>query len=469
MSSNGHAAEPTANGIDILIAEDSRIQSRMLQKNLTAAGFAVRAAENGRKALDLIRERPPTLIISDIEMPEMNGYELCEAVKGDPELRRIPLVLLSTLSEPEDIIRGLHVGADNYVTKPYQTEFLLGRVSSLLETPLGDADGAEETLEVNLAGKSYTVKAGRQQVLNLLISTFENAVAKNGELLKAHEEVSLARDRLTQQNRSLEDLNGKLESSNSKMTRALDAAAKIQQSLLPQKTPETDAATFAWRYRPCDELAGDFLNVFRLDDDHVALFVVDVSGHGVASSLLAVTIGRVLQPQGSGSTMLFDADGAIRTPVEVVAELNRRFPMEDQGELYFTILYGVLSLSTGRFDYTNGGHPPLLHVPADSPPVLVPSGGFNVGTFDEDIAEYDALDLTLSTGDRLFLVSDGIPEGMGPEMEQYGDGRILAALATHRGGDLDTHVAGLFVDIQDWCNRQDGPRDDISILAVEMR
>ena len=177
--------------IEVLIAEDSRIQAKMLQKKLEAAGYAVRWAENGKLGLEMTRELRPAIIISDIEMPEMTGYEFCEAVKTDPSLKTVPLILLSTLSDPEDIIRGLHVGADNYVTKPYDPEYLLSRVRDLLATPLGD-DEDETELNVTLAGKQYNVKAGKQQVLNLLVSTFENAVGKNRELVKANQNLSMA-------------------------------------------------------------------------------------------------------------------------------------------------------------------------------------------------------------------------------------------------------------------------------------
>jgi DNA-binding response OmpR family regulator len=164
-------------GISILIAEDSRIQAKVLEKKLLEAGYDVRVAENGAVALEEIRRQRPSLVISDIEMPKMNGYELCSAVKSDRELKTIPFILLSTLSEPQDIIKGLHCGADNYVTKPYDPNYLISRVESLLGTPLAD-DEDGQPLDVTLAGNRYTVKSGRQQVLNLLVSTFENAVEK---------------------------------------------------------------------------------------------------------------------------------------------------------------------------------------------------------------------------------------------------------------------------------------------------
>ena len=171
----------------IVIAEDSRIQAKMLIKRLESTGYEVRWGANGQEALDFIQNDPPDLIISDIEMPEMNGYQLCQAVKQDQTLRRIPLILLSTLSSPEDIIEGLQAGADNYVTKPYEAEYLLSRVDSLLHSTIQDDESEDQAaLEVNLRGKTYSVQSGRQQVLNLLISTFENAVEKNSELIRVN-------------------------------------------------------------------------------------------------------------------------------------------------------------------------------------------------------------------------------------------------------------------------------------------
>ena len=156
--------------VSVLIVEDSRIQARILEKNLVEAGFQVRVADNGALGLDKIREQRPTLVVSDIEMPTMTGYELCSAVKSDPDLRTIPFILLSTLSDPQDIIKGLHCGADNYVTKPYDPQYLIGRIESLLATPIDvqDDDRDKQTLNVTLGGERFTVNSGRQQVLNLL-------------------------------------------------------------------------------------------------------------------------------------------------------------------------------------------------------------------------------------------------------------------------------------------------------------
>lgn len=457
--------------VRIVIAEDSRIQAKMLIKRLESADYHVRWGDDGQKALKLINEDPPDLIISDIEMPVMNGYELCREVKNDRKLRRIPLILLSTLSSPEDIIEGLQAGADNYVTKPYETEYLLSRVTSLLSTPIEESEDTDTpALEVNLKGKTYVVQSGRQQVLNLLISTFENAVAKNTELIHVNQELSSSRDKLARQNETLESLNGQLEENNARMRRDLEAAARIQHSLLPAGEVKMKGLEVAWRYIPCDELAGDFLNIFPLDEDHVALYVVDVSGHGVASSLLSVTVARSLTRHVTTNSILarHDDNGkfVLTAPSDVAAALNQRFPMEEMGDLYFTMFYGTLNIKTGELRYVSAGHPPpVIFRGSDNAAELLPAEGFAIGWI-EDV-EYDEETVTLSPGDRLFLFSDGVPEAMDKDLEELGDARMLQSIGETEGKSLDEAVAHVKETVDEWC-RVNGPKDDVSILAVEL-
>ena len=452
----------------VQVVEDSRIQARILSEKLQEAGFEVRVAENGQIGLEMIRERRPDLVISDIEMPKMTGYELCSAVKSDEQLRRIPFILLSTLADAQDIIKGLHCGADNYVTKPYDPEFLISRAKSLLDSPMDESE-EQEPLDVTLGGTRYHVKAGRQQVLNLLVSTFENAVEKNQELVRANEELTVAKEQLTRWNDQLESLNEKLDSVNQRMTRDLDAAAKVQQSLLPS-TNECDARVrLAWKYVPCDELAGDFLNFFPLDDDHLALYVVDVSGHGVASSLLSVTVGRLMTPLVSSSSLLVqelpDGTKRIVPPGEVAFELNRRFPMEEQNELFFTMLYGVLQLSTREFRYCCAGHDPAVRVTKNGPPKMLDGLNMAIGWV-EDMG-YDEEMIVLEPGDRLYMYSDGVPEAMDQDLNQFSMRQMMEIIELGQTRSLDGSVELLESTVGRWC-AVNGPKDDISILGLEI-
>jgi sigma-B regulation protein RsbU (phosphoserine phosphatase) len=461
----------SAAGLTALIAEDSRIQAKILEHRLAQAGYLVRVAHDGAAALELAQQQKPDVIISDIEMPRMNGYEFCRAVKQSPALRDVPVVLLSTLSEAVDIIKGLDVGADNYVTKPYDPNYLLARVESLLKGSVAEVGvAADGELPVTLAGQTYRVKAGRRQVLNLLVSTFENAVEKNRELHRLNEQLTLAKEKLQLWNAELESLNLRLDAANQRMSRDLQAAARVQKSLLPSGELEFPAAHFAWKYTPCDELAGDFLNYFPLDERHIAMFVVDVSGHGAASALLAVAIGRLLTGHASASSLLVRraSDSSpleITPPAKVAEELNRRFPMESQNGLYFTMAYGHLNTETKELRYVVAGHPPLVHVPRGESPRSLPGDGFAIGVVDG--IEYDEHTVRLEAGDRVYFYSDGVPEAMNADLDQFTDRRMLEVLSASGAEKLTTCVENLFHAVRAWC-APGSPKDDVSILGLEI-
>lgn len=183
-------------GLEILIAEDSPTQSLRLQNTLHKNGFRVTAAANGRLALDKLVTLRPALVISDIQMPEMDGYELCRSIKTDAALKEIPVMLLTSLSAPQDIIHGLECGADNFVVKPYEDEFLLSRVRTILANRSLPAAHEGEGIPIFFAGRSYRITSDRRQILNLLLSTYETAVKTNLELIKTHEALKAAQAQL---------------------------------------------------------------------------------------------------------------------------------------------------------------------------------------------------------------------------------------------------------------------------------
>lgn len=454
----------------IVIAEDSRVQGKVLQQRLIAAGYDAHLGANGELALELVKVLKPALVVSDIEMPKMTGYELCSAIKQTAELRHIPVILLSTLNEAEDIIKGLAAGADNYITKPYDVNFLIARIEDLRSSPINVDESNMSSTTVTLGGQSYQVNAGRQQTLNLLISVFENAVKKNSELHRSNEQLVLAKEKLTAWNMQLESLNKKLDELNNRMKQDLEAAARMQQSLLPNESINTSDVTMAWNYTPCNELAGDFLNYAKLDDNSIGMYVVDVCGHGPASALLAVAIGRVLSSAVSATSLLvrndpFTGKRVVTPPATVVGELNKRFPMDSQGGLHFTILYGVLDTRTKLFRYSCAGHPQPVHLPKGETSRLAPGEGFAIGWIED--AEFDEYTLQLSPGDRLMLYSDGVPEAMDANLEQLTNERMLQELDATRKLTIEEQVTHIRDIVQNWCQPK-GPLDDVSILLVDI-
>ncbi len=182
---------------EILIVEDSATQAMMLQNMLEKHGFRVSAADNGRTALEALASRKPILVITDIQMPEMDGYELCRRIKADAALKDIPVILRTSLSAPEDIIHGLECGADNFIVKPDEEEFLLSRVHAILDNrEIGDTGRESGGIAVSFAGQRYVISADRRQILTLLLTTYETAVKTNRALIKAHEDLRAAQAQL---------------------------------------------------------------------------------------------------------------------------------------------------------------------------------------------------------------------------------------------------------------------------------
>jgi signal transduction histidine kinase len=211
--------------VEILIAEDSPTQAQKLQYTLEQQGYLVNVAVNGLLALAAARQHKPTLIISDVVMPEMDGYELCRQVKSDPELADVPVILVTTLSDPQDVIRGLECRADNFILKPYDERYLLARVQFvLINREMRQTDQPGMGLEIYFDGQKHFITADRLQILNLLLSTYEAAMRRNREL-------SLAQDTLQRTNSELQQLTIELEQRVRQRTQKLRLySAKLEQS-----------------------------------------------------------------------------------------------------------------------------------------------------------------------------------------------------------------------------------------------
>ena len=183
----------TPSADSVLIAEDSPTQALRLRNTLEKNGFNVTAAIDGQAALDALALSRPSLVISDVQMPRMDGFEFCRRLKSDPALRDIPLILLTSLSAPQDIIQGLACGADNFVVKPYDEGFLLARIRAVFANrglDIPETEGA--AIPIHFAGARYEIAAGRRQILSLLLSTYETALQTNAELIKTHEAIKAA-------------------------------------------------------------------------------------------------------------------------------------------------------------------------------------------------------------------------------------------------------------------------------------
>ena len=185
MTSRIEGADVMKVNAEILIVEDSLTQAKRLERLLVENGYVVHVARNGKEGLQAAAATKPSVVISDVMMPEMDGYEMCRRMKNTEELKGTPVVLLTSLSDPRDVIKGLQCGADNFLTKPYDGEHLIRRLEHILTNlELRRAGQAQMTVEVFFAGQYHRLTADRIQIIDLLLSTFEAAVLQSTQLEK---------------------------------------------------------------------------------------------------------------------------------------------------------------------------------------------------------------------------------------------------------------------------------------------
>ena len=193
----------------ILVVEDSPTQARLLRLILEDEGFTVDVAGDGQAGITRLAEKPFDLVVSDVLMAGLTGFELCRRIKADPALCEIPVVLVTTLREPQEIVQALEVGADSFIRKPYEPDALVVRLRSLLAqrtlrtkdvapTPRRrrEDDPSFRGVEAVFNGKTIHVHANREQILRLLLGTFEDVVRANSLLREREEELSVAKKEL---------------------------------------------------------------------------------------------------------------------------------------------------------------------------------------------------------------------------------------------------------------------------------
>lgn len=396
----------------LLVVDDDENNRDMLSRRLLRRGYTVACADSGTNALNMIAADTFDLILLDVMMPGISGIDVLRQIRKQRPATELPVIMATAKADRDDIAEALALGANDYVTKPIDFVVAVARIEAQL--------------------------------------AYKRAV-----------------DKIVALERNLQRQNQELAGANARMRRELAMAARLQKSLLPAAMPETTTFRAAWIYDPCDELGGDILNVFRLTGDHVGLYLLDVSGHGVPAALLSVTLSRVLTAVPEGASLVQHMTPAGRNatpPVDVVTELNRRFPMNDSHSQYFTLIYGVLDVAQRQLRFCTAGHPPMLHVSAAGQARFIDAEGFAVGWVDDPA--YEEHTISFSPGDRLYVYSDGITEAANPLGHEFGRERLVQCLLDQRSAPLAHSLKCLESSVSDF--RGIAPKtDDISALAIE--
>ena len=245
----------------------------------------------------------------------------------------------------------------------------------------------------------------------------------------------------------------------------LRSAAHIQHTLLPSRAPDTPAFDFAWRFIPCETLGGDLFNLLPLSEDILLAYILDVSGHGVSSAMVTVSVFQSLSDRTS-QLVKHPLDHPpyfrIADPAEVISALDRVYPYE-RFEKFFTIAYLLLEPETGRVRYCNGGHPPPLLMRSNGQVERLDAGGTLVGM--GGLLPFEEGEIDLQPGDRIYLYSDGITEYAAPSGEMFGEQRMINFFRRHQQTPLEDSAEGFIQNLMTFGEGQ-APDDDISLVCI---
>jgi sigma-B regulation protein RsbU (phosphoserine phosphatase) len=276
--------------------------------------------------------------------------------------------------------------------------------------------------------------------------------------------------------KKLKQLNQELLEKQKRLDEDLAAAAEIQRSLLPLNVDAVENLEIAWKFEPCEHMGGDIFNLFQLDDDHWAIYMLDVSGHGVEAAMITVSVSQFLQPNSgqlfSRKAWKSSTTGVLKSPAEVLAALNREFPFERFNN-FFTIFYMIINTKTGELIYSNAGHPHPLVLGNDGKMKSLQSGGPAIGIGDLPLLNgrrnrYVEGRLPLAPGDKLFVYTDGIVDYQNAAEEFYGIDRFYAAINALRNDSVHHIVEQSVKALMDFGGNAE-PLDDITLLGLEFK
>lgn len=366
---------------------------------LDEAGFGVTL----KSLLDAthLNGTPAQLLVIDGGTQTDHALQVCQRLRSQPNDKFVPILFLAPALPSGARRAGLECGADLCLARPFEPGELVAQVQSLLR------------------------------------------------IKERHDQLA-ARASETQR------INKRLQAAYLQIDQELELARRIQQSFLPQTLPELPQVRFAVEYRPCGRVGGDFYDLFRLDEQHLGLYVADAMGHGVPASLLTIFVKTSVKAKEiTGSSY------RLVPPDEVLQKLNAEMIEQALSETPFiTMAYVLFNWRTGVLQFARAGHPYPLHVPREGPPALWQVEGSLLGVFD---TRYRVQTQQLQPGDKLILYTDGM-DSASFASHAVGLPSLLAAAEQYRRLPIDEMVTRLASDLFG----QTRQTDDLTVLGLEM-
>ncbi|MFH1561955.1 MAG: SpoIIE family protein phosphatase [Nitrospirota bacterium] len=358
----------------ILVVDDEEFNRELLDAVLCSQ-YDVITVCNGEEALEKVSHEPPDIILLDVMMPRMDGYEVCRRLKEKKETIHIPVVMVTALKEREDRIKGLEVGADDFLTKPIDRAEVLARVKSLLRIKYL----YDELTEIN----ENLEQRVKEQVEKLRLMTVEKE--------RLQKELEIARD--------------------------------IQQSFLPQSIPQIEGFELAAVNLPAREVGGDFYDFIPITKDKWGLVIADVSGKGIPAALFMALSRTVIRTNTMGNPLVSEAIHKANEFIMEESEINTMF---------VTLFYAILDTKKGRLTYINAGHnPPFIIKPEKGEVIILEGEGIALGVIPN--VELEEREISVEKGDTVVLYTDGVIDAINEQEEQFGEERFIELLKENCG------------------------------------
>jgi sigma-B regulation protein RsbU (phosphoserine phosphatase) len=343
----GVESAPADRPVTVLLVDDQAIVGEAVRRMLAGdPDIQFHFCPDPTRAIETANAVQPTIILQDLVMPEIDGLQLVKFFRANKATRQTPMIVLSSKEEPVIKAQAFALGANDYLVKL--------------------PDKVELIARIRYHSRGYIALLERNEAYR------------------------------------------RLEESQRQLAEELAQAARYVESLLPSRLDGD--VRIDYRFVPSTHLGGDMFGYHWLDRDHLALYLLDVSGHGVGSSLLAVSVANLLASQS-----LLGTDN--RDPGKVLTRLNDVFPMEKQHGKFFTIWYGIFDRSRRTLTYSNAAHPPALLFSGPSAAEArlqqLKSVGFAAGMIEG--MSYETQEVELGPYARLLLYSDGVYEIARPD------------------------------------------------------
>lgn len=399
----------------ILAVDDTPRNIKLLDALLTPQGYTVLPASSGEEALEKIVAARPDLVLLDVVMPGIDGYEVCRQLRAGAETRLLPVIMI-TASGKDEKVRAIEAGADDFIAKPLDPSELLARVRSLLRI------------------KSYhdTIQAQAHELAewNQLL---EERVQQQVEALQAAQAQIIEKERLEQE---------------------LQVAYEIQVSILPRTLPRVSSYDIGARMVPARVVGGDFFDVIRLSDDQLGIAVGDVTDKGIPAAIFMAQTHALLRAEANPGT----------SPRDVLWRVNQHLSTMNDAGLFVTMLYGILDQRTNSFRYARAGHELPLIIDGRGIVLPVPSGPTLPLGIDVD-PPLDEQTVSLAPGSTLVLYTDGLTDAYNPAGMAFGLEQVRMCLQEGRNVPAQALCDQLFRSVTE--HQGIAPRhDDITLVAV---